>query len=305
VSAADVRSGADVTGGANLTDATDVGSGATGAAREGAGPNTDPNVLYPDAAVLVQDLSLVLGGNVLFEHVSFVVDQGETAMIIGPNGAGKTMLVRTMLNLLSPQEGTVMLLGRDSRNLGNVRSRIGYMPQRLDFDRTFPITVFEIMLLRLEKSGFWLNRRAKRQTVLDALTRVHAEGLMDQRIGRLSGGELQRVLLAYALLLDPDLLILDEPSAGVDVAGEDTFYELIHHIRTERDLTVLMVSHDLDVVFKYADQVLCLNRELLCHGVPGAVLQPEILEKTYGALAASYHHHHEHEHDPREEVHRT
>ena len=281
-----------------------VGGGAANAPGA-ADPHTGPSDLYPRAAVLVQDLSLVLGGNVIFKHVSFVVDQGETAMIIGPNGAGKTMLVRTMLNLLSPQEGTVMLLGRDSRNLGSIRSRIGYMPQRLDFDRTFPITVFEIMLLRLEKSGFWVNRRAKRQRVVDALTRVHAEALIDQRIGRLSGGELQRVLLAYALLLDPDLLILDEPSAGVDVAGEDTFYELIHHIRTERELTVVMVSHDLDVVFKYADQVLCLNRELLCHGAPGTVLQPEILEKTYGALAASYHHHHEHEHDPRGEVHRT
>jgi zinc/manganese transport system ATP-binding protein len=274
-------------------------SGVDSGAHKGAGGGAGSNALYPDAAVLVEDLSLVLGDTVLFEHVSFVVNQGETAMIIGPNGAGKTMLVRTMLNLLSPQAGTVTLLGRDSRNLGGARDRIGYMPQRLDFDRTFPITVFEIMLLRLEKSGFWLNRRAKRQPVLDALTRVHAENLIDRRIGRLSGGELQRVLLAYALLLDPDLLILDEPAAGVDVAGEDTFYELIHHIRTERDLTVVMVSHDLDVVFKYADQVLCLNRELLCQGVPGTVLQPEILEKTYGALAASYRHHHEHDHGPR------
>lgn len=263
-----------------------------------AGGSADSRGLYPNAAVLVQDLSLVLGDTVLFEHVSFVVDEGETAMIIGPNGAGKTMLVRTMLNLLTPHSGTVTLLGRDSRNLGSARARIGYMPQRLDFDRTFPITVFEIMLLRLRKSGFWVNRKAKRRMVLDALTRVHAEGLVDRRIGRLSGGELQRVLLAYALLLDPDLLILDEPAAGVDVAGEDTFYELIHHIRTERHLTVVMVSHDLDVVFKYADQVLCLNRELLCQGVPGTVLQPEILEKTYGSLAASYRHHHDHDHTP-------
>jgi len=255
--------------------------------------------LYPDAAVLVEDLTLVIGDTPIFERVSFVVNRGETAMIIGPNGAGKTMLVRTMLDLLPPQTGTVTLLGKDSRCLGSTRDRIGYMPQRLDFDRTFPITVFEIMLLRLRKSGFWLNRKAKRKTVLDALTRVHAERLVDRRIGRLSGGELQRVLLAYALLLDPDLLILDEPAAGVDVAGEDTFYELIHHIRTERHLTVVMVSHDLEVVFKYADQVLCLNRELLCQGVPGAVLRPEILEKTYGSLAASYRHHHEHpdEHD--------
>jgi zinc transport system ATP-binding protein len=257
---------------------------------------TNAAALYPRAAVLVEDLSLVLGESTIFEHVSFVVDAGETAMIIGPNGAGKTMLVRTMLDLLPYSAGTVTMLGRDNRELGPVRDRIGYMPQRLDFDRTFPISVYEIMLLRLRRSGFWLHRKAKREAVLEALTRVHAEKLVDRRIGRLSGGELQRVLLAYALLLDPELLILDEPAAGVDVAGEETFYELIHGIQSERDLTVLMVSHDLDVVFKYADQVLCLNRELLCHGAPRAVLQPDVLERTYGTLAASYHHHHDHEH---------
>lgn len=250
------------------------------------------NELYPNAAVLVEDLSLVLGGTTLFEHVSFIVDEGEIAMIIGPNGAGKTMLMRTMLNLLPAQSGSVTLLGRDSRALGDARNRIGYMPQRLDFDRTFPITVYEVMLLRLEKSGFWLNRGANREVVDAALRKVHADGLIDRRIGRLSGGEFQRVLLAYALLTEPELLFLDEPAAGVDVSGEDTFYELIHEIKRERNLTVVMVSHDLDVVVKYADQVLCLNRELLCRGAPGTVLQPEMLEKTYGSMAAPYRHHH-------------
>lgn len=253
---------------------------------------TPTNELYPNAAVLVDDLSLVLGDTTLFEHVSFVVDEGEIAMIIGPNGAGKTMLMRTMLNLLPAQSGHVTLLGRDSRALGEARNRIGYMPQRLDFDRTFPITVYEVMLLRMEKSGFWLARRSRREPVRAALARVHAENLIDRRIGRLSGGEFQRVLLAYALLTDPELLFLDEPAAGVDVVGEDTFYELIHQVKRERSLTVIMVSHDLDVVVKYADQVLCLNRELLCRGAPGTVLQPEMLEKTYGSMAAPYHHHH-------------
>ncbi|MHB1343099.1 MAG: metal ABC transporter ATP-binding protein [Thermoleophilia bacterium] len=252
----------------------------------------DTNELYPNAAVLVEDLSLVLGGTTLFEHVSFAVDEGEIAMIIGPNGAGKTMLMRTMLNLLPAQSGRVTLLGRDSTALGDVRDRIGYMPQRLDFDRTFPITVYEIMLLRLKKSGFWLNRSGRRAVVRTALSSVHAEKLIDRRIGRLSGGEFQRVLLAYALLTDPELLFLDEPAAGVDVGGEDTFYELIHDLKRARTLTVVMVSHDLDVVVKYADQVLCLNRELLCRGAPGTVLQPDMLEKTYGSMAAPYRHHH-------------
>jgi zinc transport system ATP-binding protein len=202
------------------------------------------------------------------------------------------MLLRTILGLLPAQTGTVEIFGRDHRELGELQSQIGYMPQRLDFDRTFPITVFEVMLLRLKKSGFWFGRGSRRDQVVTALSTVHGEQLIDRRIGQLSGGELQRVLLAYALLSGPRVLLLDEPAAGVDVAGEDTFYELIHDLRQQRRMTVLMVSHDLDVVFRHADQVLCLNRRLLCHGAPLAVLGPEMLEQTYGRLTSSYAHHH-------------
>jgi len=247
-----------------------------------------------EPVLLVQDLSLRLGGQVIFEDISFVVEEGEIAILIGPNGAGKTMLMRTILDLLPAHTGTVGIFGRDNHSLGDVRRRIGYMPQRLDFDRTFPITVYEVMLLRIEKSGFWTGRDRRRSVVAASLARVHAQSLIDRRIGQLSGGELQRVLLAYALLTRPDLLFLDEPAAGVDVSGEDTFYELIHHLKHEENLTVVMVSHDLDVVFKYADQVLCLNRRLLCKGAPHSVLGPEVLEQTYGALASSYRHPHPH-----------
>jgi len=249
--------------------------------------------LYPHAVLLVEDLSLRLGGQMLFEDISFVVDEGEIAVIIGPNGAGKTMLMRTVLNLLPAHTGRVTIFGRDHRSLGaDERRRIGYMPQRLDFDRTFPITVREVMLLRLRRSGFWLGRRGRTGPIREALAKVHAEGLLDRRIGKLSGGELQRVLLAYALLPQPDLLLLDEPAAGVDVSGEETFYELIHNLKQRENLTVVMVSHDLEVVYRYADQVLCLNRRLLCRGAPRAVLGPEVLEQTYGAMAGTYHHDH-------------
>jgi ABC-type Mn2+/Zn2+ transport system ATPase subunit len=250
--------------------------------------------LYPNAVLLVEDLSLTLRGQVIFDEISFVVDQGEIAILIGPNGAGKTMLMRTMLNLLRAQTGRVTIFGRPNTQLSDAAMRVGYMPQRLDFDRTFPITVEEVMLLRLRKNGFWLHRSAHREEVRASLAAVRADELCDRRIGELSGGELQRVLLAYALLTGPELLMLDEPAAGVDVAGEETFYELIHHLRSERNLTVVMVSHDLDVVYRYADQVLCLNRRLLCRGAPREVLGKEILEQTYGVMAGTYHHDHQH-----------
>ena len=255
-------------------------------------PEATTDELYPNAVLLVEDLSLTLRGQVIFDEISFVVDQGEIAILIGPNGAGKTMLMRTMLDLLPAQTGKVTIFGRSNTQLGDAATRVGYMPQRLDFDRTFPITVEEVMLLRLRKSGFWLHRSPHREEVRASLAAVRADDLYDRRIGELSGGELQRVLLAYALLTSPELLMLDEPAAGVDVAGEETFYELIHHLRSERNLTVVMVSHDLDVVYRYADQVLCLNRRLLCRGAPRAVLGKDILEQTYGAMAGTYHHDH-------------
>jgi zinc transport system ATP-binding protein len=248
--------------------------------------------LHPRAVLLVEDLSLQLGGQVLFDEVSFVVDEGEIAMIIGPNGAGKTMLMRTMLNLLPARTGRVTIFGRSNHDLGPIQDRLGYMPQRLDFDRTFPITVAEVLLLRLKKSGFWLRRGAQKERIREALSKVRGEKLLGRRIGQLSGGELQKVLLGYALLTDPELLLLDEPVAGVDVAGEETFYELIHNLKERENLTVVMVSHDLEMVYRYADQVLCLNRRLLCRGAPAHVLGHDVLEQTYGTFAGSYHHEH-------------
>lgn len=240
----------------------------------------------------VEDLSLSMGDHLIFENIYFQVDEGEIAVLIGPNGAGKTMLIRTVLGLLPPDSGRITIFGQDTHHPGDFRDRIGYLPQHLQFDRTFPITVYEVLLLRLKRAGFWLNRRAHRDSIAEALSQVRAEHLMESPIGRLSGGELQRVLLAYALLQGPELLFLDEPAAGVDMTGEDTFYRIIHDLQHRTKLTAILVSHDLEVVYRHADQVLCLNRELLCRGAPAEVLQPETLEQTYGPLRSSYHHHH-------------
>jgi ABC-type Mn2+/Zn2+ transport system ATPase subunit len=152
--------------------------------------------------------------------------------------------------------------------------------------------VAEVLLLRLRKSGFWVRRRDQIERIRESLAKVRSESLLERPVGHLSGGELQRVLLAYALLTEPDLLLLDEPVAGVDISGEETFYELIHNLKERENLTVVMVSHDLEIVYRYADQVLCLNRRLLCRGAPSQVLRQDVLEQTYGTFAGSYHHDH-------------
>lgn len=203
--------------------------------------------------------------------------------LIGPNGAGKTTLVRILLGLLEPDGGTI------SRMNG---LRIGYMPQRVGLDKTMPLSV--LRFLQLAKS-------ADEGAIAELLSLLRIEHLSEQQLIAVSGGELQRVLLARALLNDPQLLILDEPAQGVDVAGQAELYQLIGDIRTERGCGVLMISHDLHLVMSATDEVICLNHHVCCHGKPEQVSSDPAFLELFGASAsdglAVYTHHHNHEHD--------
>lgn len=203
--------------------------------------------------------------------------------LIGPNGAGKTTLVRILLGLLEPDGGTI------SRMNG---LRIGYMPQRVGLDKTMPLSV--LRFLQLAKS-------ADEGAIAELLSLLRIEHLSEQQLIAVSGGELQRVLLARALLNDPQLLILDEPAQGVDIAGQAELYQLIGDIRTERDCGVLMISHDLHLVMSATDEVICLNHHVCCHGKPEQVSSDPAFLELFGASAsdglAVYTHHHNHEHD--------
>jgi ABC-type Mn2+/Zn2+ transport system ATPase subunit len=198
--------------------------------------------------------------------------------IIGPNGSGKTTLLRIMLGLEQQQQGSVALFGANPRY---ARHRIGYVPQHLQFDRTFPITVTEF----LQFSAPELDAQA----VTDHLTHLGAGTLASSVLGSLSGGQLQRVLIARATIREPELLFLDEPASGVDVSGEHTFYELIDHLHTEHNVTIVLISHEVDVVRRISDHVICLNRSVICAGEPSAVLTPEHLEQLYGNPVALHH----------------
>ncbi|MCS7209599.1 MAG: metal ABC transporter ATP-binding protein [Fimbriimonadales bacterium] len=239
------------------------------------------------ALVAVADLHVVLGGRPVLEGVSLEVRSGETVALIGPNGAGKTTLLRVLLGLL-PYRGRVAVLGKPPERLSRAdRQQIGYVPQALEFDRATPLLARELLWAML---GERAQRRAQLQAVLQAVDAVH---LLDKPVRALSGGELQRVVIAAALALQPRLLLLDEPATGIDVGVRLQFYELIERLRTEQQVGALMVSHDLSVVSRYATRVVCIHHRLICTGAPQEVLQMPLLEALYGHPVGVYAHHHD------------
>ncbi|MBC7736463.1 MAG: metal ABC transporter ATP-binding protein [Candidatus Saccharibacteria bacterium] len=233
--------------------------------------------------ISAQDISVRLGGDMVLSHVSFRMDAGEIVTVLGPNGSGKSTLLRALLGMVPVAEGSVV------RTAG---LRLGYVPQRLAVDRSLPITVRRFLSLPV---------RVADAAAGAALVRVGMAGLGPRQMADLSGGQFQRVLLARALLHDPQLLVLDEPTQGLDQPGEAAFYRLIAEVRAETGAGVLMVSHDLHVVMAASDRVICLNRHICCEGTPRVVSNaPEYRALfglgTQGALAL-YRHSHDHSHD--------
>ena len=218
----------------------------------------------------------------LFSNLSFQIQKGELVAIIGPNGAGKTSLVKVLLGLYKPTSGEAHVY----------ESRIGYVPQYLGKDDFSPMTVRELLSLKMEISSFWLNRSKREKEMINVLKKTNVGHVLDRQLRHLSGGEFQRVMIAYALADNPGLLILDEPVSGIDIHGEQDFFQLIEKIHQENKLTILMISHDIDVVYRYASQVICLNKQLICQGVPSRVLTKATIEKTFSTHHGVYHHQH-------------
>lgn len=235
----------------------------------------------------VKDVSVEIGGTRLIENITLHVERGSTVAIIGPNGAGKTTLLRAVLGLVPISSGTITLFGTPVAQLGEARKRLGYVPQRLEYDRYLPLTVKEMLRAYVP--------HASRSQIEDALHEVGIHQMLHHPIGKLSGGQLQRVVIALNLLRKPEILFLDEPATGVDIEGETRFYDIIEGLREEHHLTVVLVSHDLSVVTRYASQVLCMNRRLLCFGPPAEALDAEMIRLVYGQDTTVYTHR---EHQP-------
>ena len=247
-------------------------------------------------AVEAKGLELAFDGVPVLRGVDVRIPHGELVALIGPNGSGKTTLLRAVLGLQKVDAGEIRLFGSASLRAG--LKRVGYVPQRLSLDRSFPLTVREFLALRLSRTRhwFWQKHSSIEARINETLVEIGVHALLDKMLAQLSGGQLQRVLIAFSLLGSPDLLLLDEPTAGVDTPGEETFYELIAGIHRRHRLTVLLVSHDLSMVYRHASWVYALNGVICCEGSPEQVMNAESLKQAYGIHVSPYHHHHAHEH---------
>ncbi len=232
-------------------------------------------------AIAVRDCTVAYGPNVVLDGISFEIAQGQVAAIIGPNGSGKTTLVKAILGLIPLRGGEIRVFGK---HFHAVRDLVGYAPQRFDFDRNFPITVGEFMNLARHTHSPATRVAEKIREVGLAPAAVRAQ------LGTLSGGQLQRVLIAQAILNNPQILILDEPSSGIDIAGEATFQEIIAHLNREHGTTVLMVSHDIAMVSRLVDNVICVNKQMLCYGPPKEALTARKIDELFGPQVELYEH---------------
>ncbi|MFM7470951.1 MAG: metal ABC transporter ATP-binding protein [Nodosilinea sp.] len=247
----------------------------------------------------VEGLTVYRDRHPIVENVSFSLESGTDTAVVGPNGAGKTTLAQAILGILPRQSGEVLILGHRLTPKGylpaRVRQQIAYLPQRFLFDRRIPMTVEELVGLGWDRLGLqlpWANRRNRRLAVQEALARVNVGHLQYHLVSGLSGGETKRVLLAYCLVYPRRLLILDEAPAGLDVRGEAEFYQLLYELKQEQNWGILQISHDLDMVRRHCDRVLCLNRTLLCQGTPEVALSPDNLAVAYGSEFVRYRHDH-------------
>lgn len=230
----------------------------------------------------VKNLSVIKNTNKILNHVSFEINEGDTLAVIGPNGAGKTTLFKAILNLVG-------YIGEVKWKEG---TKIGYVPQKLYVENDLPLTTREF--LNLKENDFAKIKDSLYSVGLndkDYYTDNFEKHILQSRLGDLSGGELQRVLIAWSLLGDPNVLLFDEPTSGVDVIGEKTVYAMLDNLKRNHKLTILLISHELDIVEKHTNKVLCLNKENICFGPPGSIMNKEVIDKLFGEEVHLYKHH--------------
>ena len=228
----------------------------------------------------IENFSVKLGNNQILKDVNLHIHCGELTSLIGPNGAGKSTLLKAILGEIK-HDGVLKFMGQNDSTYNE--PIIGYVPQYLTFDTSTHISVLDLfMSCKTSHISLFNSRKKYRESVIESLSRVKVSHLIDRRLGALSGGELQRVLLALALDPIPNILLLDEPVSGVDQNGLELFYQILMDIKKDYDLSIILVSHDLDLVYKYSDRVALVNGTILCSGNPKQVFTDPATKKIFG-----------------------
>lgn len=223
----------------------------------------------------------------VLEDVNLEINANSSACIVGPNGGGKTTLLKLILGLLKPSSGTIKVFGAAPEK---ARAKIGYVPQYTAFDPMFPVSVMDVALMgRMEKHRFGFYSKTDRKKVVETLEEIGAENLKDRSFSELSGGQRQRILIARALVSDPGLLLLDEPTANIDPAVEEQIFDILRKL--ERKLTILTVTHDLGFVSSIFQTVICVNRRIVIH--PTSQMTGERIQEIYGRKIRMIHHDHD------------
>ncbi len=220
----------------------------------------------------VKKLNVKLGEEEIIKDLSFQLEKGDALTLLGPNGAGKSTLLKVILGVL-PYTGSI------EKKKG---MKIGYVPQRLPFIKDVPMSVREFIKIKEQSEE-------KIEKIFQSVG--FERNFLEKQIGTLSSGQFQRVLIAWALVKDPEVLLFDEPTTGIDIRGKETVYRLLEKLKKERNLTIVLVTHDLSVVFKFSNYVICLNRFSSCKGKPREILTPENLQSIYGEEVKFYKHH--------------
>ncbi len=235
-------------------------------------------------AVAIENLTVRIKDKEVLKNVSFTLEEGLFLGIVGPNAGGKTTLVRAILGLVRPASGSIRVFGRSPEEHLVRDGAFGYLPQHQNIDPGFPASVKDIVLMgRYHAAGLfrWPGKKDM-DKALRSLAVMGVEDLKDAQYTHLSGGQQQRVSIARALAGDPRVLILDEPSTGIDVVGQEDFYHLLKGLQKKMNLTILMVSHDIGTVTTYVDEIACLNINLYYHGNPLGALNEKVLTSLYG-----------------------
>jgi zinc transport system ATP-binding protein len=230
-----------------------------------------------DTIVKLDDVWVWLSGHIALESVSLTIGKGKYIGLMGPNGGGKTTLLKTIVGLIKPDRGKVTVAGPLAKT-------IGYVPQEEKVDPQFPVTVRDVVEMGLYGSmGFFPRIGSRENHMIDrAMALVGMKTYASRRVGELSGGQKQRVFIARAVVGEPRLLLLDEPTTGVDAKARDDFYRLLSNLLNDLSLTIILASHDLEVVPSYVDEIICINQKVFVHAPPGEITDADVFRRAYG-----------------------